>query len=358
MNVITLGEIMATKVGSIDPAQHQTETFELFSIPAFDVGRPDHALGLDIGSTKKKVLPNDVLLSRIVPHIRRSWVVGPVNGLRQIASGEWIIFRGDHVHPSYLRHFLLSDVFHTQFMMTVAGVGGSLLRARPDSVARITLPLPSIPEQKRIAAILDKGDLLRQQSSKVETVREHLRNSLFLDAMADDWVEAVELGDLARVDWGDTSATKSIYVAAGYTAFSAAGPDGFVENYDFDEEGIVLSAIGARCGKCFPARGKWKAIKNTITITAIDQSRIKPSVLFRMINRDASFWGSHGGAQPFVTLGKARKIRLSIPRPRAQQIFEDAITKLEGSDMRFKIRSDEMVRLFNSLQHRAFRGEL
>jgi type I restriction enzyme S subunit len=81
--------------------------------------------------------------------------------LRQIASGEWIVFRSDRIYPNYFRHVLLSDQFNASFMATVSGVGGSLLRARPAEVAKIKVPLPSLAEQRRIAAILDKADALR-----------------------------------------------------------------------------------------------------------------------------------------------------------------------------------------------------
>ena len=93
--LVQLGEFMAEKVPSLNPAKFPDEEFELWSIPAFDKGEPERLLGSEIGSAKKIVQPLDVLLSRIVPHIRRSWVVSRGNGSRQIASGEWIIFSAD-----------------------------------------------------------------------------------------------------------------------------------------------------------------------------------------------------------------------------------------------------------------------
>ena len=42
-----------------------------------------------------------------------------------------------------------------------------------------------------------------------------------------------------------------------YPAFSASGQDVWMTDFEFDTSGIVLSAVGARCGKTFKADGKW-----------------------------------------------------------------------------------------------------
>ena len=162
---IELGELMPQEGrSSVNPADYPGEVFELLSIPAYDRGSAEIALGREIGSTKQAVQPGDVLLSKIVPHIRRAWVVEPSAGSRQIASSEWIVFRSKEADPRYLSHFLVSDGFHRQFMQTVSGVGGSLLRARPKYVAKIKIPLPPLEEQRRIATILDKAQVMSYKS--------------------------------------------------------------------------------------------------------------------------------------------------------------------------------------------------
>ena len=182
---IALGLIMPPRLGSVDPSAFPDEEFDLYSIPAFDQGQPEVLVGSKIGSAKQIVQPGDVLLSRIVPHIRRAWVVGHGRGRRIIASGEWIVFRGETVEPRYLRHVLVGDPFHAEFMRTVSGVGGSLLRARPAYVAQIRIPLPLLPEQRRIAEILDKADALRAQRRAALAQLDTLTQSIFLAMFGD-----------------------------------------------------------------------------------------------------------------------------------------------------------------------------
>jgi len=81
---IDLGSFIIKGGGTVDPTKHLDEQFELFSIPAYDSQTPETVKGSHIGSTKKVVQENDVLLSRIVPHIQRSWGVPKSRGGRQI----------------------------------------------------------------------------------------------------------------------------------------------------------------------------------------------------------------------------------------------------------------------------------
>lgn len=171
--------------GSINPKKYHDEMFELLSIPAYDQGQAEIVLGKEIGSSKKCVQPNDVLLSKIVPHIKRCWVVPESGEYRQIASGEWIVFRGERVFPQYLRYILMSDRFHQQFMSTVKGVGGSLLRADPVRVSKIKIPLPSLGQQEQIADILDLSDHLRQRDQALIDHYIRLTQSLFLETFGD-----------------------------------------------------------------------------------------------------------------------------------------------------------------------------
>jgi type I restriction enzyme S subunit len=121
----------------------------------------------------------------------------------------------------------------------------------------------------------------------------------------------VRLGEVADVNWGDTKTTKASYVGSGFLAFSASGPDGFLPWSDFDRVGIVLSAIGAACGKTWLAKGKWSCIKNTIRFFSTDPE-VDTEYLY-WATRDPATWPQRGSAQPFISQGDARNVEVLLP---------------------------------------------
>ena len=128
-----------------------------------------------------------------------------------------------------------------------------------------------------------------------------------------DW-NAVQIKDIAtKITVGGKLGLRknSDYCAEGYPAYSAAGKDGFVSQFEYDADGVILSSIGARCGKCFYASGKWTTLANT-QIILTDEERCLSRFLWYVVNEEA-FWHRSGTAQPFI---KPTDIRNSwIPLP-------------------------------------------
>lgn len=158
---------------------------ELWSIPDFDNGSPSITNRQSIGSSKKVVFPGDVLLSKIVPHIRRAWIVRESN-LPQYASTEWLTFHSSKVRPEFLRYALLTDEFNRQMQLNSNGMG-SLKRADPEKVGEQQINLPTIRKQKIIADFLDKrlvaiDAVLHQKSEQLKKISSY-RQSLITRAV-------------------------------------------------------------------------------------------------------------------------------------------------------------------------------
>jgi type I restriction enzyme S subunit len=210
---------------------------------------------------------------------------------------------------------------------TGAGVP-TLNRNHLDSL-EVDVPSPTV--QRRIADILSGYDELIENCQRRIKILESTARALYrewfvyfrfpghesvplvpssLGDIPQGW-EVNKLGEIADISWGDTSVTKSAYVDNGYPAYSASGLDGKLDHYDFDRLGVVLSAIGAQCGKMWLARGKWSCIKNTIKFWAKDEC-VSTEFLF-LAAQSQDFWPKRGAAQPFISQGDAKRIDILTP---------------------------------------------
>ena len=212
----------------------------------------------------------------------------------------------------------------------------------------LSLTLPPLAAQKAIAAVLgaldDKIELNRRMNATLEAMARALFQSWFVDfdpvrAKLDGrkpigldettaalfpgtfqdsplgpiprgW-DAKPLGEVADLNWGDTNTTKASYVYDGFTAFSASGADGYLPHFDFEKTGVVVSAIGANAGVTWLAHGKWSCIKNTLRFWASASGVSTEFLFFATHGREK--WPQRGSAQPFISQGDARAMKVLVP---------------------------------------------
>ena len=387
MRKVKLGSLFADRVTSIDPRSFPDETFELWSIPASDVGKPEIELGSSIGSTKKCVKPNDVMLSKIVPHIRRAVVVTKNRQTRQIASSEWIIFRSPEFWPAYLRHLLVSDSFHKQFMNTTAGVGGSLVRARPNAVAKIEISLPSLDEQRGIAAILDQADDLRRKRrlalERLDALREARYRSLATEPGADIWPRLTvnEIAETIRTGPFGSQLLHSEFVDDG---IAVLGIDNTVNNeFSWSQRryisegkyrelvrytvrpGDVLITIMGTCGRCAIVPNNIPRAINTKHLCCIrlDPLKCLPEFLHAAFIYDLDLLAQlgvreRGAVMPGLNMQLIKETSFRVPPIDVQTRLTTELKQIKALELIQRQQLDQLNALFASLQHKAFAGEL
>ncbi|HDY8155690.1 TPA: restriction endonuclease subunit S [Vibrio vulnificus] len=86
------------------------------------------------------------------------------------------------VSPSYLYHFLCSPTFKN---WTRNSSGANIKNIRASELAEFEIPLPPLDEQKRIAAILDKADAIRQKRKQAIALADEFLRSVFLEMFGD-----------------------------------------------------------------------------------------------------------------------------------------------------------------------------
>jgi len=130
--------------------------------------------------------------------------------------------------------------------------------------------------------------------------------------LPEGWI-AKQLAHLVRVvQGGRLKLTKEKnYAASGVSAYSAAGPDGFVECAEFyNQAGVILSAIGANCGRCFYAEGDWTTLANVQALFPTDE--LNARFLYYRTNI-GNYWERSGSAQPFIKPSSIKKAWIAYP---------------------------------------------
>ncbi len=258
--------------------------------------------------------------------------------------------------------------------------GANINNLRNEHLDDLLIPLPSLPEQRRIAAILDKADALRAKRREALAQLDRLAQSIFVEMFGDptenplNWA-CKPLGSVVRTASGGTPdrshqayyggtipwvksgelhrrmirETEEHITQAGLESSSAKlMPPGtvLVAMYGATVGAVSQLAISAATNQAICCMQPSPEVSASYLIAFLEH--YKPSLLKRRV----------GGAQPNLSQDSLRSIPLPIPSLEAQVEFErriDAIHKLEEIHLQ---SSGEMENLLGSLQHRAFLGQL
>lgn len=145
-----------------------------------------------------------------------------------------------------------------------------------------------------------------------------------------------------------------------FQAYSASGANVWTDVYEYEAEGIVVSAVGARCGKSFFAKGKWTAIANTHVVIP-NVAGLDSRLLWYGLN-DEDFWIKSGSAQPFVVVSKSLARGFGVP-PRAEQArivqkLDELLSDLDAGVAELKVAQRKLTQYRQSLLKAAVEGAL
>jgi len=145
-----------------------------------------------------------------------------------------------------------------------------------------------------------------------------------------------------------------------YPAFSATGHDVWHDGYEHEGDVIIVSAVGARCGKCFLASGRWSAIANTHVIWPISEVADRRFLWYRI--NDENFWIRSGSAQPFVKVKDSLNLPFLVPpldeQHRIAAKIEELFTKLDAGVEALRKVKAQLKRYRQAVLKHAFEGKL
>lgn len=261
-----------------------------------------------------------------------------------------------NTHLEYLRYFFNLTDLNSYITGTTRG---KLTRGALD---RIKIPLPPLAEQKRIAAVLDKADAVREKRRRSIKKLDSLLQSVFLDMFGDPvsnpkGFERKEIGELIKVKSGNFLPEKSFGIEGKVPVYGGNGISGFHDEYMFDNPKIVIGRVGVYCGAVHVTQ-KYSWVTDNALFVAEQSEKLQDAYLAAALKQANLNQYAGRFAQPLISASRIYPIKMIVPPLELQDKYAASITQLETVRTRLKKAGNETEILFQSLQQRAFAGEL
>jgi type I restriction enzyme S subunit len=269
--------------------------------------------------------------------------------------------------------------------LKVLGNGATFKEVSKKIVEEFEIPLPPLPEQKRIAAILDKADSLRRKNQQAIQLADQFIRAVFLELFGDPvtnpkgW-EVKPLSEITEFENGDRSSnypsgddiknigilflnTKNIIdgkIAFKDTAFITREKFDSLGRGKLQKDDLVITLRGTlgSCAKfnCDYETGFINAQLMIIrTGERVDSDFLHALLTSVPIQKKLKSIGN-GAAVPQLTASQLKLFEFYLPPLTEQLKFKDILNKCQKlGKLSNKAQSDK---LFNSLSQKAFAGGL
>ena len=307
-----------------------------------------------------------------------------------LATGEWLIVRwsNEAVDSRFGNQWINAPEIRFRIRRLVNGI-----HLYPKDVARLRIPLPPLPEQKRIAGILDAADALRAKRREALAQLDTLLQSTFLDMFGDPVTNPMgwRFGRLEDY-FGKTRAgtccgpfgsalKKREYVDDGVPVWGIDNvkPNQFIQDrslfitpekfaqlrrYAVESGDILISRAGTVGRMCVAVPSVEQSIigSNLIRLT-LDPSTMSPTYfasLYTFCGERLPGLRASGDEKAYSFLNTTRLKSLIVPLPplNLQHGFAAIVESVEHQKASQRTHLAEIDTLFASLQSRAFRGDL
>jgi type I restriction enzyme, S subunit len=327
---------------------------------------------------KSSLKAGDVVVSRVISDEIYAAVVPP--NLDGANCGNIIVIRpGSLLDARYLAHLISYPP--SQRKLLGRQVGSAQAVVNTGVLKSWEVPLLPIHEQRRIAEVLDRAEVLRANRRASLAQLDTLTQSIFLDLFGDPaqntkGLRTVSIGELGEWQSGGTPPRgREDYFRGSVPWFSSGELNEMVVSES--EERISTLAVGETSAKAVPTGALMLGMYDTAALKAsiagvpcscnqaIAFARINGQmaetvfVYFAIvIGREHFKRMQRGIRQKNLNLSMIRELRIPLPDLSIQRKFAEHVASTEKLKISQLVSLAELDALFAVLQHRAFRGEL
>lgn len=219
-----------------------------FSLPAYDLGNPILEEPSGIMSSKLLFDKEDILFSKLNPHIPRIWWPRPDDDFINVASTEFVpLSVAAGVDPNFVFQILRSLLHSGVANQFVKGTTGSHQRIDIDAFLNFEIDIPEQLEQSRIGIFLSCIDeLISVNQELVRSIRE-LSKVLVLDELSRS-ASRISIGEAAKFENSKRrplSAKQRHEMPGHFPYYGATGQMDEVGDFIFDGTRVLVGEDGS-----------------------------------------------------------------------------------------------------------------
>lgn len=305
--------------------------------------------------------PGDILVARMPDPLGRACQF-PGDERECVTVVDVCIFRPDEsiADATYVTHILNSDGVRKQLGKFIKGT--TRQRISRTNLEQIRIPLPPLPEQRRIATILDQANSLRDKRREALAQLNSLTQSIFIEMFGDPatnpkQLPTMPLGQVIKLKSGDFLPASEMATGGSFPVFGGNGINGYHDSYLFDEPKIVIGRVGVYCGCVHVSPANSWITDNALYVSEHDPRLNFAYLSFALKQAKLNQYASQS-AQPLISGGRISPVKIIIPAMKDQDRFVSTSRHVENQMACYTDSMTELDLLVASLQHRAFRGEL
>jgi type I restriction enzyme S subunit len=268
----------------------------------------------------------------------------------------------DEVDAKWLMYAINSKKFNNQIVQFVTGT--TRQRISKANLAKLQISLPPLPEQKRIAAILDKADSLRRKRQQAMQLADEFLRAVFLELFGDPMFNPKNIAVLSMPECFDITTGRlnsNASVENGkYPFFTCAKEVFTIDEYAFDQEALLLAGNNAQADYDVKHyKGKFNAYQRTYVLTLKNKNSSYPFYKFALEYQLQNLKrASKGTGTKYITMEIMGRTMLPAPDVDKQNEFVKFFERYQRVNERNYKYFQESDYLFNSLSQKAFAGEL
>jgi type I restriction enzyme S subunit len=190
------------------------------------------------------------------------------------------------------------------------------------------IPIPPLPEQKKIAEILSGIDTQRQALAKKVANASMLLNALGEKIFSSLDGETVPLGELCNPKQWQTISTNQL-TTSGYPVYGANGKIGYFTEYNHKEPVLAVTCRGATCGNLTLVPAFSYVTGNSM---CLDNPRedTSPEYLFQFLAWRGLKDVISGSAQPQITRSPLQAVEVVLPSKEKQRKIVTALESVNN----------------------------